>query len=34
MNDALFVLLTIAFFAVAIAYVRGCAKLLENDHGS
>lgn len=33
MNDALFVLLTVAFFAVTAGYVRGCAKLQENADG-
>jgi hypothetical protein len=28
MTDVLFVLLTVAFFAVAALYVRGCARIL------
>ena len=31
MLDALFVALTILFFAVSAAFVRGCAKLEEEE---
>jgi hypothetical protein len=29
MQDAVFILVTIGFFAVAMAYVRGCDRLKE-----
>jgi len=33
MNDLFYVAITLAFFAVSIAYVKGCDKLLgKSDH--
>ena len=31
MTDAIFIALTIAFFALMLAYVRACAQLGERD---
>jgi hypothetical protein len=30
-NDLIFVGVVIAFFAVAVAYVRGCARIIGDD---
>ena len=31
MNDVIFVAVVMAFFAVAVAYVRGCARIIGDD---
>jgi hypothetical protein len=31
MSDVIFVAVVIAFFAVAVAYVRGCARIVGDD---
>ena len=30
-NDVIFVAVVIAFFAVSVAYVRGCARIIGDD---
>ena len=31
MNDVIFVAVVLAFFAVTVAYVRGCARIIGED---
>ena len=31
MSDVIFVAVVIAFFAIAVAYVRGCARIVGDD---
>jgi len=31
MSDVIFVAVVVAFFAIAVAYVRGCARIVGDD---
>ena len=31
MSDVIFVVVVIAFFAIAVAYVKGCARIVGDD---